>query len=415
MSKKILFLHPDLGIGGAERLVVDAALALKNKGHSVSFVTTHHDFNHCFEETKDGSFPVTVVGDWIPRNIFGKLYALCAYVRMIYAALYIVCFSKTNPDIIFCDIVSACIPFLKLGNSTVLFYCHFPDQLLSSPGSSLKKMYRRPLNWIEEITTKFADIVLVNSKFTQTVFKNTFKSIHSEPGILHPSINTEFFDKNLSQTPKLCDILKDYPRLPYARYVFLSINRYERKKNISLAIDAMSFLKGQVSMDEWNQVFLIIAGGYDERVNENVEYYEELKHLTVQKKLQDKIYFVKSPSDLEKLTLLSECHCLIYTPSNEHFGIVPLEAMYSKKPVIAVNSGGPTETIDHEMTGYLCNPDFREFSKSMKRCLTSRSRSQELGLAGRTRFEKNFSFNAFQNNLNSIIENLDIPNSGKID
>jgi len=36
---------------------------------------------------------------------------------------------------------------------------------------------------------------------------------------------------------------------------------------------------------------------------------------------------------------------LIYTPTNEHFGIVPLEAMYMEKPVIACNSGGPTETI----------------------------------------------------------------------
>ena len=33
---KIAFLHPDLGIGGAERLVVDAAVALKQKGHDVT-------------------------------------------------------------------------------------------------------------------------------------------------------------------------------------------------------------------------------------------------------------------------------------------------------------------------------------------------------------------------------------------
>jgi hypothetical protein len=32
---RVVFLHPDLGIGGAERLVVDAALALQAKGHQV--------------------------------------------------------------------------------------------------------------------------------------------------------------------------------------------------------------------------------------------------------------------------------------------------------------------------------------------------------------------------------------------
>lgn len=33
---RIAFLHPDLGIGGAERLVVDAAVALKQKGHDIT-------------------------------------------------------------------------------------------------------------------------------------------------------------------------------------------------------------------------------------------------------------------------------------------------------------------------------------------------------------------------------------------
>lgn len=37
--------------------------------------------------------------------------------------------------------------------------------------------------------------------------------------------------------------------------------------------------------------------------------------------------------------------------SGEHFGIVPLEAMYSKTGVVAVNDGGPTETVEDEVTG----------------------------------------------------------------
>lgn len=49
---KVVFLHPDLGIGGAERLVVDAAVALKNKGHDVKVVTNHYDKSHCFKETE---------------------------------------------------------------------------------------------------------------------------------------------------------------------------------------------------------------------------------------------------------------------------------------------------------------------------------------------------------------------------
>lgn len=49
---KVLIVHPDLGIGGAERLIVDAAVALKERGNEVIIYTSHHDRNHCFPETK---------------------------------------------------------------------------------------------------------------------------------------------------------------------------------------------------------------------------------------------------------------------------------------------------------------------------------------------------------------------------
>jgi alpha-1,3/alpha-1,6-mannosyltransferase len=72
-SLRVAFIHPDLGIGtystfrssrfcpntsflsgGAERLVVDAALGLQALGHAVDIYTSHHDPSHCFEETRDG-------------------------------------------------------------------------------------------------------------------------------------------------------------------------------------------------------------------------------------------------------------------------------------------------------------------------------------------------------------------------
>lgn len=163
---QVLFLHPDLGIGGAERAVIDAALALKSLGHEVHFVTSHHDKSHCFEETRDGTLNVTTVGDWLPRGILGRCQALCAYFRMIYAAIYVVLFPPIKYDLIFCDQISACIYFLKLFDVKVLFYCHFPDMLLTKRESILKKWYRAPIDWVEERTTGMADLVLVNSQFT---------------------------------------------------------------------------------------------------------------------------------------------------------------------------------------------------------------------------------------------------------
>ena len=54
-KKHIAFFHPDLGIGGAERLIIDAAVGLQNRGHKVVIFTSHCDPQHCFDEARDGN------------------------------------------------------------------------------------------------------------------------------------------------------------------------------------------------------------------------------------------------------------------------------------------------------------------------------------------------------------------------
>ena len=252
---RVAFVHPDLGIGGAERLVVDAALALKSRGHTVRLFTAHHDPSHCFRETTDGSLEVTCRGDWLPRHCCHLGYAFWAYVRMIYVALYLVLLSGAEFDVVFCDQISACVPVLKWSQARVLFYCHFPDQLLTTRRSRLKKLYRWPIDWVEETTTGKAHDVLVNSNFTAQVFRSTFRSlVHVQPTVLYPSLNFSAFDR---PPEDLEDVVP-----PQAKVVFLSINRYERKKNLPLAIRAFSRLQSQLREGERPTVHLVMAGEF---------------------------------------------------------------------------------------------------------------------------------------------------------
>ncbi|ESO07213.1 hypothetical protein HELRODRAFT_110729 [Helobdella robusta] len=397
---RVVFVHPDLGIGGAERAIIDAALALKSRGHEVKILTAHHDVNHCFEETRDGSLSVLVVGDWLPRSFWGRFYALFAYLRMICIACYLVFFSGLSPDLIFCDQISACIPVLKLmKKSKVLFYCHFPDFLLTDRKTLLKKLYRVPIDWLEEKTTGMSDVVLVNSNFTASVFKRTFTSLrHIDPQVLYPIPDLSMYDNFLVESSTL-------PSKMDARISFLSINRYERKKNLSLAVHSLSALRKKLN-GNLDNIQLVIAGGYDERVSENKEHYEELVNLVSQLNLKDHVSFYKSISSQMKLELLRVSTCLLYTPSNEHFGIVPIEAMYFGLPVIAVNNGGPKETVLDGKTGYLCEQDPDEFADKMLKFVKNPNLNYELGIAGKERVMKYFSFNAFTEKLDKIVHDM---------
>lgn len=399
---RIVFLHPDLGIGGAERAIIDAALAIASHGHTVRIVTGHHDVNHCFEETRDGRLRVTTIGDWLPRSLLGRCHALCAYIRMIYLAMYMVFFSRIDYDLAFCDQISACIPVLRLKRKTkILFYCHFPDMLLTDRKSLLKRLYRAPIDWLEEKTTGMADVILVNSNFTGGVFKKTFKSLKNvNPVVVYPVPNFTSFGNSE-------EVLIENVLPPDAKTTFLSINRYERKKNLSLAIEAFAYLKECRNIS--TGVYLIIAGGYDERVDENRQYYEELISLADRYQLSDSVIFLRSITTQMKTMLMKHSTCLLYTPDKEHFGIVPVEAMYLQCPVIAINSGGPTETVVDGVTGFLCIPDAKAFSATMALFIDSPELTKQLGKSGHQHVKTHFSFSAYSDKLNNII--LGIHNS----
>ncbi|KAJ3518729.1 hypothetical protein NM208_g14407 [Fusarium decemcellulare] len=150
----------------------------------------------------------------------------------------------------------------------------------------------------------FASAVAVNSGFTRGVVDKTWPDLKKrvETKVLYPCVDTEAKEEK-----------EDAGDVVFkGEKIILSINRFERKKDIGLAIKAFA----AIPEAERKGCRLILAGGYDPRVSENVQYHSELEALASSLSLEHLttktlITALSAPSTVPVLFLLSDLPLLL--------------------------------------------------------------------------------------------------------
>ena len=376
-----------------------------------------------------GTLDVRVRGNTLfPPTFLNRFHILLAILRQLHLVLAITTLSKEldnlEPDVFVADQLSACVPLLRWlypRRQRTLFYCHFPDQLLADRRATgllglAKKVYRFPFDWFEGWSMSASDRIVVNSNFTKSVAARVWPSLAAALGVIYPCVYAEEPNSQLE---------KDEKALWNGQFkMLLSINRFERKKDIGLAIRSYSNLPAAAR----EGTRLILAGGYDPRVPENVQYHKELVDMvegfglstatakTVPTALgipsNIQVLFLLSVPGPFKETLLNNSLLLLYTPTNEHFGIVPVEAMQHGLPVLASNTGGPLETIIDNETGWLRDASrIEEWSGVMRQVLQELSSTEleNIGRQGKQRVREHFTrrimAEKFDDEINTMLRN----------
>lgn len=407
---RVAFIHPDLGIGGAERLIVDAAVGLREAGHAVTLFTTRYDPARALAEIRDAQLPVRVYGRFLPAHVLHHLRAPCAVARMHYLAAR-VALAGESFDVIVCDLVAHVIPFLRLLTRTkVVFYCHYPDRLLAPPGTYAYAAYRFPLDRLEAHGTRRADYILTNSEFTAAELRRTVPALPASAcEVLYPGVDCSAHDALEAGPvpPTLEPQLGAWPNpatalevLQGSDPVLLCLSRYDRGKNLDLAIDALAVLRRDPAFD---RVRLVMAGGYDVAVRDNEETFRRLVDRVRAHRLGDHVIFLRSITDRQRLWLLGRCRCVVYTPVHEHFGLVPVEAMAARRPVVAVAGGGVRETVVNGQTGFLCAPQAAAFAHAVRRILEDPALASSMGVRARDHVEQRFSRRRFTAHFEAVL------------
>lgn len=117
----------------------------------------------------------------------------------------------------------------------------------------------------------------MNSYFTAEVFSRTFKRLYRKgisPEVVYPTASltelefTHDVDATFRTFPGKSLIFQE-------RKIFLSINRFDSNKNLRLAILAFHKFIQQNRNDA--TYMLILAGGFDSRLQDNVQVLRELR------------------------------------------------------------------------------------------------------------------------------------------
>jgi len=191
--------------------------------------------------------------------------------------------------------------------------------------------------------TKYLDASLpVSNAILDNLKQQNFSSKRFE--VIYDGIN---ISDNISNIAKSKENVKNMLGLPSNSYVIGSVGNIREWKGQEF------FVKAFLELAKKHQnLYGLVIGSYGE---EDKKYFNYIKNLSESENVGNRILFLGYRSDVADL--LSIMNVFIHTSVKpEPFGMVLLEAMIHKVPVIATNFGGPVEILDNGNCGILVPP-----------------------------------------------------------
>jgi alpha-maltose-1-phosphate synthase len=269
----------------------------------------------------------------------------------------------------------------------------------------------RASSWIEKTAYENADGIIAVSRFMQGAIQGIYgvdpKKVRVIPNGIDLDQYQPVFDK---------EVLSAYHIDPSDPFV-LFVGRITRQKGIIHLVNAIQYLNPPTQV-------VICADAPDTE-----EIGREMKRAVkdAQDRTKNKVIWINTfvPRE-DAIRLYSHASVFVCPSIYEPFGIINLEAMACKTPVVATAVGGITEIVVHGETGLLVpfepggeglfeprDPDrfSRDLADAINSVLSSPQRMQDMGEKARKRIEQKFSWQSIaRQTLEFYRETVDASN-----
>jgi len=298
----ILQLLTGLGMGGAEKVVLDLADNIDNTEFNV-FVLSLSKRDELLDEFLSKKINTTILRK---SNSFIDFFILIQKVSQFVKKNHIdIIHAHMTHSIIIASIVKILNPKIK-----IVYTSH-----TSNISSKIRKIMIFTLKPLRDIDIIFS--------------KNILKYFYKKKYVVVPNgINVQTYHKDISKNEK---------------FTFIAVGRLETVKNHKALIKMVDNLK-----NKYNFELLIVGEGY---------LKEEINLLIKKNRLENHVKLLGLRNDISEL--LNKSHCLLMPSLWEGLPLVVLEAGASKLPII-VTPVGSIPSILNEKNSYMCELEYFE-------------------------------------------------------
>jgi glycosyltransferase involved in cell wall biosynthesis len=327
--KKVLFIDQSSGLGGAELCLLD--IAQDYRATSAVGLFAEGDFSKALQQL---GIPCHLLTDR-PLNIrkdsawWESLASSLEIVKLVSRIVrlsrdYDLVYANTQKAFVMSAIAAA------ISRRPLVFHLH---DILSTQHFS-----QTNLKVVITLANRFCRLVIANSEAT----KQAFIEAGGKPDLVHVVYNGFHADRYLEQIETRINLRKELGLKD--QFVVGCFSRLSPWKGQHVLLESLAQLSKNVT------VLLVGEALYGED-----DYVQKLHDQTVELGLSDRVQFLGFRSDVP--ALMQACDVIAHTSTSaEPFGRVIVEAMLSRRPVIATAAGGAVELIDDRQTGWLVPP-----------------------------------------------------------